>query len=186
MLVNYLTKTTEAAPRAANLQVQHVYFRLIGRRDHKSAITRCRSLALCEIKNLARLRRLVRHVCWSSTPVAPTDVTDNLRVLDACHGSVECFDSPVLKTIGPGKLVELDEIDTEGIHFEDVLIDGFGNIHCPIAAGFVVELVGCLGQYLDTGILHLGRLIGGLLESFGLLHHDSPMPSNFLRQRTGM
>src|SRR6185312_4032561 len=186
MLLKYLTETTEVAPPTASLQVQHVHFRLIGRWDHKSAITRCRSLALCEIKNLARLRRLVGHISRSSAPVAPTDVADNPGVLDALHGSVERFDSPILKTIGPGKLVELDEVDAERIHFEDVFVDGFGNIHGPIAAGFVVEVVGRLGQHLNAGILHLGWLIGGFLEGFGLLHHDSPMPSNFLRQSTGM
>src|SRR5579864_433250 len=117
MLLEYFTQATQVAPPTANLQVQHVHLRLVSRRDDKSAITRCRSLAPREIKNLARLRRLVWQVGRSSTPVTPADVADNLGVLDPFHRSVECFDSPIFKTIGPGKLVELNEIHTQGINF---------------------------------------------------------------------
>jgi len=44
-------------------------------------------------------------------------VADNLGVLDPFNRSIECLDSPIFKAIGPGKLVELNEIYTEGINF---------------------------------------------------------------------
>src|SRR5260221_921652 len=186
VLCKYTTKSTQVASSTASLKVQHVHLRLIGCWDDIGTIARSWSLTLCEVKNLACLRCLIRHVGRCATPVAPADMTDDLGVLDPLNSRIESFDSPILEEIGPGKLVELNEIDAEGIHFQDIFVDGFGNSHRPLVAGFVVEVVGCLGKHLDARILDLGRLVGGFLEGFGLLYHDSPMPPDLLGQRACM
>ena len=48
--------------------------------------------------------------------------------------------------------------------------------------GFVVEVVCSLGKHLNTGVLHLGQLVGSFLEGFGLLNHNRPMPPDLLGQ----
>ena len=101
-------------------------------------------------------------------------------MLDAFHGSIEGFNRPILETIGPGELVKLDEIHTEGIDFQDVLVDGLSDVHGAVATGLVVQIVGGLGEYLNARILDLRRFIRGLLQGFSLFHHDRSMPPDFL------
>src|SRR5690242_18110352 len=125
MLFEDSTQSTQVAPPATGFQVQHIHFSLIGRWDHKSAVTWCRALASRKVKNLARLRGLVWQVSWCTTPVAPTDMADNFRMLDPFYSSVKRLDSPVLKTIGPGEFVKLDEIGTHCVNFQNILVDGF-------------------------------------------------------------
>ena len=109
-------------------------------------------------------------------------MADDLGILDPFHGPVECLDSPVLEAVGPGELVELNEIHAEGGDFQDVFVNSFGDVHRPVTAGLVVEVVGALSKHLDTRVLHLRRLIRGLLESFGLLQHDRSAPPDLLGQ----
>ncbi len=174
------TQSTQVAPPATGFQVQHIHFGLIGCRDHKSAVTWCRALTPREVKNLARLRRLIWQVSWCTTPVAPTDMADNLRMLDPFYSPVKRLDSPVLKTIGPGEFVKLDEIRTHRVNFQNILVDGFGYIHGPIPTRLVVQVVGGLREDLDAGVLDLDRLVRGPLERPGLLDHHLAAPFDLL------
>src|SRR5713101_6768897 len=180
MLGKYSAETAQVATSTTSLQVQHIHFGLVSCWDDKSTVTRSWSLALRKVKNLTGLRCIIRHVGWCATPVAPADVADNLGVLDSFNGTVESLDRPIFKTIGPGKLVELNEIHSERIYFENVLVDGFGNVHCPVTAGLIVYVVGSLGKHLNARVLDLDRFVRGFFERFGLLHHDRPSPLDLL------
>ena len=118
VLCKYSAETTQVTTSTASLQIQHVHLGLVSCWDNKCAITRSWSLALREVKNLTGLCRLIGKVGGSTTPVAPADVADDLGILHSFNGAVESLDCPILEAIGPGKFVELNEINAEGIYFD--------------------------------------------------------------------
>ena len=180
VLCKYSAETTQVTTSTASLQIQHVHLGLVSCWDNKCAITRSWSFALREVKNLTGLCRLIGKVGGSTTPVAPADVADDLGILHSFNGAIESLDSPIFEAIGPGKLVELNEINAEGIYFENVFVDCFGNIHCPITARLVVQVIGSLSKHLNACILYFGGLVRSFLKRFGLLHHYRSSSLDFL------
>src|SRR6266516_1383590 len=180
MLGKYSAETAQIASSTADLQVQHIHFGLVSRWNDKCTVTRSWSFALREVKNFTSICCLIRHVGRCTSPVAPTDVADDLGVLDSFNGTVKSFNSPIFEAIWPGKLVELNEINAEGIYFENVFVDGFGNVHCPITARLVVQVIGSLSKHLNACILYLSGFVRGFLERFGLLYHYRSSPLDFL------
>ena len=109
-----------------------------------------------------------------------------LAFLTPCDRRVEGLDRPVLVEIGPGELVELDEIDAERVDFEDVLVHRLGDGQRAVTAVRVEQVVGALGEHLDPGILDLGRLLGGAAQSLGLLDHQGSMTLDLVLDGAGV
>ena len=105
-----------------------------------------------------------------------------LRVLHALHGAVERLDGPVLVEVGPGELVELDEVDAHRVDLEDVLVHRRRDRHRAVARALVVQVVRRLGQHLHAGVLHLRRLAGGPLQRPRLLDHDRAVALDLVRR----
>src|SRR5579875_488421 len=186
VLLENIAQTAQVAPPSTYFQIEHVHFRFISLWQHIGAVSGRRPSTPGEVEDFAGLSRLVGHIGRCAAPVAPADVTDNLRALDSLYRAVKCLNGPVLVAIGPGKLVKLDEVGSQRVHFEDILIDGLRNIHSAVPARLVVEVVGGLPENLDAGILYLDGLISRFFQRPGLLDHDLPAPLDFLRGGGGM
>src|SRR5260370_8122408 len=98
---------TRIAPTSPDLQVEHIHPGLKGLWNDKTAVTRCRSLALSEIIDLAWLPPLIFEIAGRSPLVPPTDVADDPGGLYSFHRSIECLHRPIFESINPGKLIEL-------------------------------------------------------------------------------
>jgi hypothetical protein len=88
--------------------------------------------------------------------------------------------------IRPGELVELDEVDAQGVHLENVLVHGLGDRRGAVAGALVEEIVRALRQHLNARVLDLGRLARSPLQRPRLLDHHGAAPANFVLDRPGV